>query len=317
MTIPASDLDGDDLPTTLANAILHNTTAMTGLTNDVTYRAFVLARPSDEFTPEAVPLPAATGGTETVIEQGGDYYRVLTLLENGNIEVTSPGTFDLLLVGAGGPGGAATFGGMGGGSAGDVIAQPIYLEVGTYAITVGPGGISTNETTRTPGGDSVAFGLTARGGGPGASRLTAASDGGGGSYQITAGAAHPTEHSGGNGISGSTIDDRAGGGGRGSAGNGINAVDGQAGNGGPATSSDINGTATNYGRGGGGGRRGTTGAGTPNGATGQANGGPGVNPGDGGGGASSAGSTVANGGPGAAGIVILRFETTQADFEAA
>lgn len=264
----------------------------------------------------ALTVAAASGGTESVIAQGGRYYRVHTFLTNGVLNVTGAGQFDLLLVGAGGPGGATTFGASGGGSAGDVVAQTVTLAVGAHTISVGTGGVSTNETTRTSGGNTVAFGLTARGGGPGASRLQSASNGGGGSHGQIAGSAHPTEYSGGNGAIGSTVDDRAGGGGRGSAGNGVPAIDGKAGDGGAAMTSDISGPSTIYGRGGGGGRRGSAGGGAPNGATGTgvAPGGPGSNPGDGGGGGSSGSGTVANGGPGANGIVIIRSEITEADY---
>jgi hypothetical protein len=51
ISFPVADLDGNNLPTTLANALLHSTTSLTGLTNGVARRAFVLQNPSPSFTP--------------------------------------------------------------------------------------------------------------------------------------------------------------------------------------------------------------------------------------------------------------------------
>lgn len=60
ITFPTADLDMDNLPTTLTNAILSTTTSISGLTNATAYRTFVLSNPSGSFTPVA----AATGITE-------------------------------------------------------------------------------------------------------------------------------------------------------------------------------------------------------------------------------------------------------------
>lgn len=57
ITVPAGDLDGNFLPTTLANAQLHATTSLTGLTNGQAYRTFVLQNPSPAFTPSASFAP--------------------------------------------------------------------------------------------------------------------------------------------------------------------------------------------------------------------------------------------------------------------
>ena len=254
--------------------------------------------------------PVATGGTETVIAQGGKFYRVHTFLGSGNLEVTSGGAAEILLVGAGGPGGGGgDFGAGGGGSAGDVIDQVIALTAGTHAITVGEGGICISQSSATRGGNSAAFNMTAIGGGVGGSRSLAANDGGGGAdFAEPLGAEHPSGFKGGDGTLGSDAGDRSAGGARGSAGDGADAMDGLGGDGGPATPSNINGIATDYGRGGGGGSRNTGGA--PNGASGVNPGGPGVNPGDGGGGGAQSGL----GGPGADGIVIVRYEITEEEY---
>ena len=261
--------------------------------------------------------PSATGGTETVIAQSGTFYRVHTFLSSGTLTITAAGHFAALLVAGGGPGGGGgDFGAGGGGSAGDVLLTSVTLPVGTHVITVGEGGICISQSSATKGGNSAAFNLTALGGGVGGSRQLVPNDGGGGADAGNAtGAAHPSGFNGGNGTVGSGPGNRSAGGGRGSAGDGSNASDGLGGNGGPGTSSDITGKATDYGRGGAGGSRNTGGA--PNGASGSSGanvpGGPGVNPGDGGGGGDRAGL----GGPGANGIVIVRYEITEEEFNEA
>ncbi len=53
LTIPASSLDGNNLPNNLTGAVLSATTSVTGLTNGVAYRTFVLQNPSPEYTPTA------------------------------------------------------------------------------------------------------------------------------------------------------------------------------------------------------------------------------------------------------------------------
>ena len=274
---------------------------------------------SGGFVPPDPVAPAAAGGTETVIVQGEKFYRVHTFLSSGTLTVTNPGAFEALLVAGGGPGGSVGSGIIstaGGGSAGDVILQIVTLAVGTHTVTVGLGGVSTNDATASPGDDTIGLGLTARGGGPGGARLVLPADGGGGDLVNTSGAAHPTSFAGRDAAGDGP--NRAGGGGRGSAGDGQNGngSNGNGGDGGAATSNDINGTATDYGRGGGGGGRQIGGA--PNGATVTGDGQPGVNPGDGGGGATSQfGDPQRTGGPGANGIVIVRYEITQEEYDGA
>lgn len=55
LSIPVTDLDVNDLPTVLTNGLLHDTTSLSGLPNDVARVAFVLQNPSPEFTPVAPP----------------------------------------------------------------------------------------------------------------------------------------------------------------------------------------------------------------------------------------------------------------------
>ena len=271
------------------------------------------------------PPPAASGGTETVINpSAGEFYRVHTFLESGNLTVTQGGSARIRMAAGGGPGSGVIvqFGATGGGSAGDVIEQDVVLTSGTHEMVVGPGGSSIDDTA---GGNSEALGLIALGGGRGASRertsevLSEATDGGGGQGSTSAistdGAAHPTSFQGGAGL-GSDIDGdlRSGGGGRGAAGDGEDATSIKGGDGGAGITSDISGVPETWGRGGGGGRRGVN-AGAPNGASLTNNGSPGINPGDGGGGGSSEGTST-RGGDGADGRVVVRYQITEAEYNA-
>lgn len=252
------------------------------------------------------------GGAETLLSQGGKYYRIHTFIVSGDLVVSSESTVEILLVGGGGPGaGGSTFGAGGGGSAGDVVSETITLEAGTYNITIGQRGYCLSQSEATAGGDTTAFSLLARGGGVGGSRNYVATDGGGGAdFTNTVGAIHPSGFRGGTGTVGSEASARSAGGGRGTLGDGDDAVSFQGGNGGPGTSSDITGSAVEYGRGGGGGSRTTGGA--PNGANSSESGNAGANPGDGGGGGSQSGL----GGDGADGTAIIRYEITEAEYAA-
>lgn len=277
-------------------------------------------------------LPAAEGGIETVISQGGKFYRVHTFLTSGALTVTDGGAADVLVVGPGGPGGStAGFTACGGGAGGDVIPAQLILEVGEHAITIGTSASPSVNPPPELGDATTALGLTALPGGRGGGRATttagqesAPTEGGGGHGMVNlaginpdsfVGAVHTTSGKGGDGFEESTTGNpnRSGGGARGAGGDGQDAdIDG-GGDGGPGIASDIDGTLRIYGRGGGGGsRRGTAGA--PNGTTGLNDGGAGENPGDGGGGASADGSGTHLGGPGADGIVIIRYEISEADY---
>ena len=53
ISFPQTDLDGNNLPNALTNALLHATPSLTGLANGVGRRAFVLQNPSPLFIPSA------------------------------------------------------------------------------------------------------------------------------------------------------------------------------------------------------------------------------------------------------------------------
>jgi len=130
--------------------------------------------------PIAAAAVAATGGTISIFDTGTQKYAVHTFTTTGTFAVTSGGSVDALLVGAGGGSGAlssASSYASGGGGAGQVINNTITVAAENYSIVpgTGVGGGSGNPTT--------AFGLTAAGGGRGAGTdgvATTGSSGGGG-----------------------------------------------------------------------------------------------------------------------------------------
>jgi hypothetical protein len=117
----------------------------------------------------------ANGGQDTY-EWGG--YKIHAFTGTGTFTVTTGGYMDVLLVAGGGGGGCHV---PGGGGAGGVVIRPgLNVAAGTYAISVGNGGVRSSNTGSNPtayvgmpnatvGGDTTAFGLTAKGGGFGGS----------------------------------------------------------------------------------------------------------------------------------------------------
>lgn len=73
ISVPVTDLDGNNLPTTLANTILHSTPNFTGLVNGVGRRAFVLQNPSPSFTPIGAAAVSVLGNYNSVLNGGGVY----------------------------------------------------------------------------------------------------------------------------------------------------------------------------------------------------------------------------------------------------
>jgi hypothetical protein len=145
-------------------------------------------RPLRNEDQNAIPA-RAVGGTETVIEQDGKYYRVHTFTEVGEstLEVTRFGQVEYLVVAGGGSGGNAT---SGGGGAGGLVYSVEQLEKSTIQVTVGSGGTSDKDDDRAPGEngqDSIFGDITAIGGGrpasnigtPGVDALEGGSGGGG------------------------------------------------------------------------------------------------------------------------------------------
>jgi len=95
----------------------------------------------------------ATVSPEPII--GNSSYCYYTFTNNGSITFYKNTICDILIVGGGGSGGI----GLGGGSSGGLLyATNKTIPNGEYSIIVGAGGINGN------GGDSTAFGATAKGG---------------------------------------------------------------------------------------------------------------------------------------------------------
>ena len=274
---------------------------------------------------------AATGGTETVITQGGRFYRVHTFLAGGTLTVTSGGTAEILLVGGGGSGGSSgPFGGGGGGGAGGLLIGSESLTADSYSIVVGAGGafISGNHIPGNEGQNSSAFGLTAIGGGRGGSGNNGgptSGGSGGGQGTVSNAAVDPGNVSGtaGQGNDGGQALPPNGGGGGGAGAPGGTPPDiSTAANGGDGLQSSITGTQVYYAGGGAGSGPTSTGSGVTAinpaiGVGGQGGGGgdgsiDGVD-GTGGGGAAGL-SSVDRSGKGGDGIVIVRYEIPEADY---
>lgn len=86
-TVPEADTDANDLPTTLANAILHPTAELAGMANGTGRIAFVIRNPSAVFTPIAPAVPAAfTAGQWSLADSqtGGSLTLTITALPEAN-----------------------------------------------------------------------------------------------------------------------------------------------------------------------------------------------------------------------------------------
>lgn len=121
-----------------------------------------------------------TGGDFTGT-QGGYEYHIFTTVGSADLTVSGQGLCDYLVIAGGGAGGTASFGGGGGGAGGLVMGSKVF-STGSYAVTVGAGGVS-GASSNTDGGfgsDSAIAGIvTAKGGGGGAGAQNDAVGGGG------------------------------------------------------------------------------------------------------------------------------------------
>ena len=261
----------------------------------------------------------ATGGTSSSITDSVTY-TLLTFTSDGSLVVSTPGLFDVCLVG-GGAGGAATGGNWGvggGGGGGGVFRTTVYLNATTYAVTVGGGGAGAGESNRgSPSSINVTStlssvgGLVAFGGGPTgittnlAAQFMTGATGGGAGQRSSATPGFGTDGQGYNGGARNTTGTYTGGGG---GGGGAGAVGGNAsgntgGNGGAGK--DI---STFLGQSAGTTYKGGGGAGGGSGADGTAGSGNGaVNSGGGGkGNTNNTAATSANNGY--SGVVYVRFK---------
>ena len=120
------------------------------------------------------PVLTAFGGIITQYEDSGTTYRVHTFRGSGKFYVAN-GSADVDVrifagggSGGGGVGAGAGWAGGGGGGAGEYHSAVVPVSAGTYAITIGVGGVPTGAgVTGTDGGNSTGFGFTLVGGGGG------------------------------------------------------------------------------------------------------------------------------------------------------
>ena len=270
--------------------------------------------------PGSYPV-VATGGTVTTYTQGGITYKLHTFTGNGVFTVSSGGSVETFLVGAGGAGGTSGYGtsqesrsGGGGGSAGQVVVSSTSVSTGAYSIIVGPA-TTTQATIST-----TALGLSAAPGKKGANPALDGASGvngsGAGAYVDGSPAGNGgvgTNHNGGSGGN-SSVGNNGGGGGAGQGGNGTNgSPGGQGGAGGVGYLSTFSGTSKYYAGGGGGGVGGSgfggLGGSDVGGRGASSTAGPAGNgvTNTGSGGGAAAGQVYLTRGSGAAGIVMIRY----------
>ena len=267
---------------------------------------------------------AASGGTIT--SHGS--YTVHTFLDDGNFVVGQTGTVDALIIGGGGCGGQHQ-GGGGGGAGGMVTRTSIPYVAGTYAVTVGAGGISCGGFSCTPtdaedstlayNGGTYTAERGGRGGGASTASQSGGSGGGGGGTGPSSGGSgnSPSQpgqagNAGGDGQGNSpNASPHLGAGGGGAGGGGQS--HGSGGDGGAGATNDYR-TGSNVTYAGGGGGGAGTGSSSASGNGGSGGGGDGAgapgfssidgtaNTGSGGG-----GNNVGAGGTGGSGIVVIRY----------
>ena len=193
----------------------------------------------------------ATGGTTS--DAGG--FRTHTFLSSDSLVVTNGGTIEYLVVAGGGSGGgnSSTRSG-GGGGAGGFKTGTISITPGTYAVTVGAGGMALTPQTAASdgGGSSIGTLVTTTGGGAGASvsgtTAVAGRAGGSGGGGTCAGAGGTGVTGEGRNGGGSASTTSGTGGGASAAGTAVSAATANGGNG---TASSITGTSVTYSVGGG------------------------------------------------------------------
>ena len=295
-----------------------------------------------------IPPVLATGGNQTGGPSAlapGNGYKYHTFTSNGTLVVSQGGTIEVLIVAGGGGGGDYSDTGNAGGAGGAgglVHHSALGVGAGSYPIVIGDGGPDNPSPNGTyigaNGGDSTAFGMTAKGGGGGGGYTSDGQAGGSGGGGVGSGTANQTSQNvpfqpnpdfsqfGNDGGGGdSNAGDFGGGGGAGGAGS-PNPGGGPGGPGGvgkqyPQFTGNLFGVPglnpfNGYFAGGGGGGNYPSGAPAPGGLGGG--GGPNNNPQtptdtqpipgtDGTGGGGAGGSLNNSGGTGGKGIVIIRY----------
>jgi hypothetical protein len=228
-TVSASDADGETVAysetggTVLSgqNLTLNSSTgAISGDPTDVdanttlsfNLRATAGSKTADRaFTILLKTLNPNGGNFAANYSYGGTNYRILKFTASGNLIVPVTKSVDYLLIGGGGSGGHHS--GGGGGAGGLVWKTGQSLSAGTYAFSMGAGGITNTENqVGNDGGSSTFNGHTANGGGGGAGHLASGNNagrsggsGGGGQRGHSAGSAtQPGSSTGGYGNSGAS-----------------------------------------------------------------------------------------------------------------
>lgn len=304
--------------------------------NFVAFSTFMLYGIADSAT-ASVTKPSGRGGD--IVQNDGNYW-YHAFLADGTFTLNTPKQVEAVVIAGGGGGGGHGLndkGGAGGG-AGGVVYRSLYLDKGTYAVTVGAGGsgggtVNTEAGTKGgTGGNSTFAGLTALGGGGGAggwagsgSDHTGATGGSAGGSTKGGSSASGTAGQGNDGAVcdiGSVIgiDNGSGGGGAGSAGYVASTTTGGQGGLGTtawaqwasATNTGNSSSLTYAGGGGGGVYTGTAGSGGAGGggaggATGASGVGGSTNTGGGGGGAGGGANAARAGSAGGSGIVLIRY----------
>lgn len=280
-----------------------------------------------QLSPANAPEAVISGGTaQTWLESGASgstTYDAADFTASGVLTVLQSGWVEYILVG-GGAGGAtvtSTAGG-GGGGAGGFRRERIYLQAGTYNVSIGGGGGPSNNGAGTSFNDGAfltrAIGGGYRGGSTSAAGIggSAGSSGGGGGSSTAGGAGGTTispefGSNGGAGNTNATAASQNGGGGGGFSEGGLDASTGR-GHGGGGVKIRLWSTLVFCGGGGGGAGNGgsNNGAGGSSvGGTGGASGANGVagtaNTGSGGGGAGGGSSGTRTGGVGGSGRAIF------------
>ena len=146
------------------------------------FGGYAFGAPPAPGGPGDTPYVAATGGNqrsnyEAPLGAGphgpAGVYSFNAFNSSGSLVVPTPGRLLIAVLGGGGAGGWTNDGLGGGGGAGGLALANVFIEAGTYPISIGGGGSAPNNRTSNNGSNTVfapgtAFEINAYGGGRGA-----------------------------------------------------------------------------------------------------------------------------------------------------